>query len=171
MQYKMRVVSPKESAAPLFFSYDAVLFDVFFAQVLSWEDEQFMKVIKRSVGAEEKIRFFDAYDCAPEWRFQYKGTCTSALYAFQFNEGDYISFTVRDAGGIGCDLASRLKDSYIHRYVATHIYDRDEFKDFSPEKQYAFTEALRADAREQIKKNEGWLLFRDLELPREWKED
>lgn len=166
MRYKMRVVATKNIRDALFFSCDHMIFDVFFAQVLCWEDEQFMKVTKKG-GAEETIRFFDPYGSVPECCFDHKGTRVDRLYAFQFNAGDCIEFTVRDTGGIGMDLATRLKDSYFRQYVATHIYDWEEYHNFSPQKQHVFTEALRADARAEIEENGGQLIFSPSE--REWK--
>lgn len=167
MRYKIHVIAPKDSPVTLFFFCDGVTFDILFAQVLAWENDQFLTVSKTN-GTEETIRFFDLYGAVPEWKFDHGGSIVDCLYAFQFSAGDIISFAVRDTGWIGGDLASRLTDSYMRHYVATHIYERDEYDNFPPQKKHAFTEALRLDAREQIKKNDQWLIFRELQ-EREWK--
>jgi hypothetical protein len=102
MIQNVEVVFPagKEKASPLF-HHDGLEFDILLAHLLASEIDQEIRVVGKNGVCKQKIPFCKVFSLAsPRSCFFYKGSLEDSLRAFSFDEGDILSFEVRNGGAL-----------------------------------------------------------------------
>jgi hypothetical protein len=122
MIQKIEVVSKKDLGKDArFFCQDTLHFDMFFAYILSREDDQDIMVFTANGGFKRKIRRWTICSLEPRQRFSHLGNSVGFLSAFQFAEGDSFSIQVRDNGGLADDgLKMEILQCYL-RFKAVPV--------------------------------------------------